>query len=121
MSVDDYMRRLRSAAREALEETGQILERRFAEEITSPKWGWPNPPSPRDIVDTGELRGSYERETQSAPTYVRQIHTWLAPHALLVHEGYTHRNGKSYPGRPWTKRPMAEAKDILLRLWKARL
>lgn len=122
MSVESYMTRLRRAAREAMEETGQVLERKFAQEITANKWPWPAQPSPRDIVDTGELRGSYERSTQQAGLNVlTQQHRWTAPHALLVHEGYTGKDGRVYPGRPWTRGPLSEASRILIALWRSKL
>jgi len=88
------------------------LVRRFTEEVNADKWTWPNPPSPRDIVDTGRLRDSLNNPNHTGPRtptvektgdLVRAVHTWHVPYAVYVHEGYTLRSGFFGPPRPWTE------------------
>jgi hypothetical protein len=54
--------------------------------------------SPRDIVDTGELRDS-----QQEPVYEgdKALIEWTADHAIGVHEGIS-STGEPMPARPWT-------------------
>lgn len=55
--------------------------------------------SPRDIVDTGELRDSLvEIKAQAIRSYL-----YLASHSADVHEGYVTDGGNSKPARAWTK------------------
>ncbi|MGL5944264.1 MAG: hypothetical protein ACRC2S_28615 [Waterburya sp.] len=55
--------------------------------------------SPRDIVDTGELRDSL---TQLYGVGLR-VYMYLASHAAEVHEGYINEFGNAKPARPWTR------------------
>ena len=54
--------------------------------------------SPRDIVDTGELRDSLELDIGKRRTNL----TWDVDYAIQVHEGYARRDGSEAPARPWT-------------------
>lgn len=84
--------------KKAIIESFDQLVSEFATEITfqidDPKWNWPRPTqrkngeivtSPRDIVDTQELKNSQFVENVS-DTY--KVIGCTAPHAELVHEGY---------------------------------
>lgn len=97
-------------------DVNHLLQRRFTMEITSNKWTWPNLPSPRDIVDKGQLRASYKGFPRINPeTDLYEFdHEWNVNHALYVHEGYEHKSGSVWPGRPWTKKPLDET-DRLMR------
>ena len=102
----------REAMIRAFIEAQPLLVRRFTQEVEAEKWTWPNPPSPRDIVDTGRLRDSLNNPQHTGPRtptvektghLIRAVHTWHVPYAAYVHEGYTLRSGFFGPPRPWTK------------------
>lgn len=76
-----------------------ILSREFTQQISDPKWRWPNNPSPRDIVDTGQLRSSQQDDIQRD----QATFSWPVEYAPYVHEGYVGIDGKTYPARPWTR------------------
>ena len=91
------------ALEEAFSETNDLFNRNAAREITKDKWAWPNAPSPRDIVDLGGLRDSYQRTNVSA----REVdHTWTVDYAMAVHEGAVISGSGGFPGRPWTLEPI---------------
>lgn len=73
---------------------------KFTEEISTNKWEWIKPPSPRDIVDTGRLRASQSLEFES-PT--QALFNWSTDYAVYVHEGVQFRNGTRTPPRRWTE------------------
>jgi hypothetical protein len=99
-----------------LEEGLEVLADEFGqqqiEEIKFEKWSWDNityrkegkgrtgkiAGSPRDIVDTGELRDSLSINRVSSEEY---LYTYDADHAILVHEGERVSNGSYIPPRPW--------------------
>ena len=94
-----------------------IMERRLVQEITSNKWQWPTPPTPRDVVDKGQLRDSLfiyqglSREGNPVAYYI-----WTAEYAQPVHEGATFRDGRVYPARPWTKIPREQFPELMIML-----
>lgn len=80
-------------------------------EITSSKWEHPRDTvrsngqvvgSPRDIVDSGKLRGSQQPPKFSQGGMAASIE-WTAEYALYVHEGVTYQNGTSTPPKRWTE------------------
>lgn len=81
------------------------LDNRFREEIEAEKWPYPTEPKVRDIVNTGRLKNSqsYSQSSDGSITF-----TWSAPYATQVHEGGTTLEGVRFPGRPWTRAPLAE-------------
>ncbi|HLO87632.1 MAG TPA: hypothetical protein VK203_21865 [Nostocaceae cyanobacterium] len=83
----------------AFKQTMLLLGRQFTQAITSNIWDWPNPPSPRNIINTGRLRSS-QQLTFPAPG--QALFAWPVDYALYVHQGYTMSNGAVFPGRPWT-------------------
>lgn len=95
--------RIVAALSEPFHQANEVLGREFAKEITASKWDWPSEPSPRDIVDTGELRRSYAGE-RASPT--DHDHSWNVEYGMAVHEGYVLKNGTRMPARPWTKQPL---------------
>lgn len=88
------------AAEAAFKDANMLLGRQFQQSITANKWPWPNEPSPRDIVDTGQLRDSYADEPLSKTEHV---HSWNTEYAMAVHEGAVFNDGHSMPGRPWVR------------------
>jgi hypothetical protein len=86
------------------------LDSAFSEKLASPEYQWPGTTkrqngqtvgSPRDIIDTGELDSSQRLSRAGKGDW---LWVWTAPHALIVHEGATLRNGGEYPARRWTRR-----------------
>ena len=91
------------------------IEGQTKTEITSPKWDYPRETkrkngqvvsTPRDIVDTGELRNSLYSEMRGERNAV--IGT-KAEHSQLVHNGYFTSTGKEVPPRPYLKTGFTEA------------
>lgn len=95
--------KLVAALSEPFHQANEQLGVVFAQEISENKWDWPTGDSPRDIVDDGDLRGSYKGE-RASPT--DHDHSWNIEYAMAVHEGYATRSGSRMPGRPWTKEPL---------------
>jgi hypothetical protein len=77
--------------------------------ITEPKWDWPRGESPRDIVDTGDLRASQEMAIDPRPGVMLTKYRWSAPYAPAVHDGAVFKatdaegNPKTLTARPWTR------------------
>jgi hypothetical protein len=98
---------LERVAEQSFRECMQILsDRKIPIAITDPKWNWPTSPSPRDIVDHGQLRLSQHPVEFSTP--VTAVFRNSAAYALAVHEGYTTRHGFTAPARPWMTRTLEE-------------
>ena len=91
--------KFRQKLHKAFEKTCVELGDKMTEIIEAPGFYSPPFPSGRDIVDTGELRDSQEIAFPSPVT--AQIR-YPTHYALYVHEGYTLRNGRRQPARPWT-------------------
>jgi hypothetical protein len=90
---------------EAFQDSQQILHRRIVQAISDPVWAWPKSPSPRDIVDTGQLRAS-QSVRSLAPNIVE--HANSAEYALAVHEGYATRHGFTAPPRPFMTKTLED-------------
>jgi len=98
------------AVRDALDKTAKRLSDEFDTQINTSKWPWERgttvrkkrPPvsSPRDIVDTTDLRESKVQEDID-PYGVKW--TWKTDYSSIVHEGGKFMDGSDYPERPWTK------------------
>lgn len=99
--------RIVAALSEPFHAANEVLGREFTKQISSNIWDWPSEPSPRDIVDTGELRRSYVGERDSQ---FEHSHAWNVEYGMAVHEGYVLKNGTRMPGRPWTKEPLESGK-----------
>lgn len=91
---------LLAGAEAAWQPANQVLGRQFQQRITSNIWSWPTGDSPRDIVDLGQLRDSYEGDLESPTTY---RHSWNTEYAMAVHEGARLKNGGVMPARPWVR------------------
>ena len=107
---DDLPRIFDRAVRAALDKTAKRLSDEFDTQINTNKWPWdrgttvrkkrPPASSPRDIVDTTDLRESKVQEDID-PYGVKW--TWQTDYSAIVHEGGQFKDGSEYPKRPWTK------------------
>jgi len=97
----------------------ELFEQEQLAQIDQQKWGWPNNThrhngsivgSPRDIVDTGDLRDSLSINRVS-PTEV--VYSYQCDHAIIVHEGATLASGTVIPARPWVDAAAAELHKVL--------
>lgn len=94
----------------------------FDQQITSDQWDWKGPDGrtrrkngttvtePRDIVDSGALLRSKQRNNINSST---TEFTWTADHAEGVHDGYVARGGGTNPARPWTEPTLEEIDDVI--------
>lgn len=94
----------------------------FDQQITSDQWDWKGPDGrtrrkngttvtePRDIVDSGALLRSKQRNNINSST---TEFTWTADHAEGVHDGYVARGGGTNPARPWTEPTLEEIDDVV--------
>lgn len=87
-------------------QANELLGRAFTRQITARTWAWPTAPTPRDIVDLGQLRDSYTAEREHDGNDPIVDHAWTAAHSLPVHQGAVFDDGSSMPARPWTKKPL---------------
>lgn len=116
--------RIDDALNEAWDDFSAYLGRRFTKEISDEKWEWPRDPSPRDIVDTGNLRRSL-RITRGLGQELETYFDWTAPYAAVVHDGAVFKatdaegNARTMPARPWT-RPVLYDRATLTRYFQAR-
>ena len=97
---------LETATASAMRQLGTWLDARFTQEISAVKWPYPTPPKVRDVVDTGRLRASQTRVVNADGSIT---FSWPTEYADQVHEGGVSTEGLRFPGRPWTKAPLAEA------------
>lgn len=90
--VDEITRRHELAFLDA----NLALENLAKREATLRKWEWPNDPSPRDVVDYGQLRSSITAAPDG--TLLEWLHAVNVEYATPVLLGY--RVGtKTFPGR----------------------
>ena len=107
-----------NAASQAFREYVAKIGDQFQDEIESVQWTWTPgvttrrrngipATSPRDIVDTGQLRDSQQQPVISSDLngFSATI-TWTAPYAEIVLDGPKGFNGASYPARNWIKSGM---------------
>lgn len=92
------------AAESVWDDANKLLGREFQKRITSNIWAWPHGESPRDIVDLGQLRDSYDPQPITPTVYQ---HPWATEYALAVHEG-ARRKTASLPARPWVRVTLRE-------------
>ena len=98
--------RVQTAVTTATKHLSEWLDTRFTQEISAVKWDYPTPPQVRDIVDTGRLRASQTRTVNPDGSVT---FTWPVEYATQVHEGGVSPTGQRFPGRPWTRAPLAKA------------
>ena len=106
------------AASQAFREYVAKIGDQFQDEIESQTWTWTPGvttrrrngipvTSPRDIVDTGQLRDSQQKPVISSDLYgFSATINWTAPYAEIVLNGPKGFNGASYPARNWIESGM---------------
>jgi hypothetical protein len=107
--------RINDALDETFDDLAAELARRFTAEIRAAKWAWPTDPSPRDIVDSGNLAKSLRVSRATTLDHRLEIlFAWTATnkgrgYAAAVHDGAVFKrtgpNGEALtmPARPWTR------------------
>ena len=102
--------RINEALDETFDDLATYLARRFTAEIRAAKWNWPTDPSPRDIVDSGNLAKSLRVSRATTLDHRLEIlFAWTAPYSGPVHDGAVFKrtgpNGEviSMPARSWTR------------------
>lgn len=98
-------RKIKEASHKAFRDTVLLLDGELTKAITSPVYPWPKGESPRDIVDTGELRRSQRYEFTGKMT---AVFLWPKSYSAAVHNGAVLRNGTRLPARRWTDRAFAQ-------------
>jgi hypothetical protein len=113
---------LREVVGEAWERFSAHVDSELTRHITEPKWDWPRGESPRDIVDTNDLRNSQRMEIDPRPgVMITKYRYEGAKHAPAVHDGAVFKatdsegNPRTMPARPWTR----ELQKDRIRLQKA--
>ncbi len=87
-------------------ETNMLFGRKCTEMITDVRWAWSSAPSPRDIVDKGQLRDSSQSQRHKLDALPE--HLWGVSYSLAVHEGARLKSGTVLPPRPWTDAALQE-------------
>ena len=95
------------AITKATNATVMVLDIELRKAITDPIWDWPRGQSPRDIVDTGELRNS---QAMTRIGNRRAKYVWSARHSTIVRNGAVLRNGTVIPARKWDELAINRAK-----------
>lgn len=128
MKLDLNDKQIIAALEDSFVETNEVLGRKFTQAIEDPTWPWPGETqrhrgeavgSPRNIVDRGELVGSY----QPGAGRQRYSHSWNAEHAMAVHEGSVYRDGSTMPGRPWARQTLrdTDVDELFAKLARSKL
>lgn len=109
--------RIDDALQETWDDFTAYMAKRFTNEISAAKWDWPREPSPRDIVDTGNLRRSL-RVSSTVGRRLSAEFTWTAPYAPVVHDGAVFKstdangNPRTLTARPWTRPVLRDAATL---------
>jgi hypothetical protein len=125
MSIKRFKKAVGNMAIESFKEVGEGLQSYITEE----KREYPNvtirregvgvtgkiAASPRDVVDSGKLRDSFNVTDESTNGKVRVKTSWDAPHAEIVYTG--HGNVPSYP---WVQLGLREVdwQKLFKRKWE---
>jgi hypothetical protein len=100
---------LREVVTEAWARFSAHVDSELTRHITEPKWPWPRGESPRDIVDSNDLRNSQTMAIDPRPGVMVTKYQWGVGYAPAVHDGAvfkaTGADGlpRTMPGRPWTR------------------
>jgi hypothetical protein len=121
--TDDLpLKKLYGINRRTFEAAMDWADANFDQQMLDDQWGWRGPDietrrkngqavtEPRDIVDTGELLQSKQRNRTGRSS---EEFSWTAEHAQGVHDGYRTKGGISIPARPWTENTLAEIGDAV--------
>ncbi|MGB3208664.1 MAG: hypothetical protein WBB28_27055 [Crinalium sp.] len=97
------------AVERSLDATAETANTAFKDAIEQPLYEWPRTTvrksgevvsTPRNIVDTGDLRDSQEHQKVDE---LNHQFSWNVPYAVQVHEGAVLKSGTELPARPWTR------------------
>jgi hypothetical protein len=114
------LRRLRGINTRTFERVMDWADADFDQQMTSEKWKWNDNQtrrkngqivgSPRDIVDTGDLLQSKQRNiiSRNVTEFI-----WTDDVAEAVHDGARSKSGESLPARPWTE-PTLDEIDVII-------
>lgn len=108
--------KIENALSQAFDMSMEIFQRRLIQEFTSNKWEWPQGQSPRDIINTGRLRGATLAAEQAKLHRDVYEWTWNVEYALAVYFGATFKDGTEFPARPWAQKPLEDLPDIYNRV-----
>jgi hypothetical protein len=109
--------RIDDALQETWDDFTAYMAKRFTQEIRAVKWDWPREPSPRDIIDTGNLRDSLRISPRQGGE-LRTEFRWEAPYAPWVHDGAAFKrtdaegNPRTLTARPWTRPVLRDAATL---------
>jgi hypothetical protein len=109
---------LREVVSEAWGRFSAHVDSELTRHITEPKWNMPRGESPRDIVDTGDLRASQTMTIDPRPGVMVTKYRWSAPYAPAVHDGAVFKatdaegNPKTLTARPWTRELMKDRQRL---------
>ena len=109
---------LREVVSEAWGRFSAHVDSELTRHITEPKRDWPRGESPRDIVDTGDLRASQTMTIDPRPGVMVTKYRWSAPYAPAVHDGAVFKatdaegNPKTMTARPWTRELMKDRQRL---------
>jgi hypothetical protein len=116
----NQLQQLDEALKETFNDLAAFLAKKFTDEIRAEKWTWPNEPSPRDIVDSGNLAKSLRVEPATVESDGRILvgFKWATEYAAAVHDGAVFRrpdargNLRTMPARPWTRPVLYQREKI---------
>lgn len=109
LAIDD-------ALEEAWNDFSAYVANRLDKEITGDQWPWPSDPSPRDIVDRGDLRRSMVMSVDAKALITTYRYT--APYAAPAHDGAVFKatdaegNPRTLTARPWTRSVMRDSATL---------
>lgn len=83
----------------AFKKTAMLYVSLFTQELGSPQFEWPVGDSPRDAVDTGQLRRSIKTNIEAKGVEF----TWDVDYSAHVYYGYKTSRGTVMPARPWAQ------------------
>lgn len=110
---------LREVVKEAWERFSAHVDSELTRHITEPKWNWPRGESPRDIVDTNDLRDSQRMEIDPRPGVMLTKYRYEGVgYAPAVHDGAVFKatdadgNPRTMTARPWTRELLKDRKRL---------
>ena len=100
---------LREVVSEAWGRFSAHVDSELTRHVTEPKWDWPRGESPRDILDSNDLRNSQTMAIDPRPGVMVTKYQWGVGYAPAVHDGAVFKatdaegNPRTMTARPWTR------------------